>query len=167
MTSASCDVCHRSTTWVPATFAHTAVTPNACASCHNGAGAKGKPSGHFAGAQSCDACHRTTAWTPAIAYRHLSPAFKPHSSSVKCASCHTTNNEVIASKFPAYKPDCAACHASRFNPAMHVKAATPRILYTVNELRDCAGSCHEYANSQFTQIKRPLASKHHATDGGF
>ena len=35
------------------------------------------------------------------------------------------------------------------------------------QLRDCSGSCHEYANSQFTTIKRPVAGKHHPTDGGF
>jgi hypothetical protein len=82
-------------------------------------------------------------------------------------SCHTTNSEVIALKFPAYKPDCASCHASRFNPAAHVKVATPRILYTITELRDCAGSCHEYTNPQLTAIKRPVVAKHHATDGAF
>jgi len=82
-------------------------------------------------------------------------------------SCHSTNNEVLVSRFPAYKPDCASCHASRFNPAIHVKVAAPRVLYTVAELRDCSGSCHEYASPQFTTIKKPVVGKHHPTDGGF
>ena len=33
---ASCDTCHRTTAWTPATFSHTGVAPGTCATCHNG-----------------------------------------------------------------------------------------------------------------------------------
>lgn len=167
MTSGSCDNCHRTTVWIPATFAHTGVAPNTCASCHNGASAKGKPSGHFVSSRSCDACHRTTAWVPPTAYRHVSPAFRPHSGGVRCASCHTTGNEVVVWKSAAFKPDCAGCHANAFKPEAHVKVAAPRILYTAAELRDCSGSCHEYANTPSPTVKKPKAGHHRPTDGGF
>jgi hypothetical protein len=50
---------------------------------------------------------------------------------------------------------------------VHVKVTSPRILYTAAELRDCSGSCHEYANPLFTTVKKPKAGKHRPTDGGF
>jgi hypothetical protein len=162
-TTASCDSCHRTTAWRPASFSHTSVAPGTCVTCHNGSAATGKPSGHFVTTRSCDACHRTTAWTPVAAYLHVSPAYRPHSSGVTCRACHTTNNEVIAWKFAAYKPDCAGCHAERFKPDAHKKVDSPTILYTVAELRDCSGSCHQYTNSTFSQILRTRSGQHRPT----
>jgi len=101
------------------------------------------------------------------AYRHLSPAFKTHAAGVKCLSCHTTNSEVVVWKSAAYKPDCAGCHANAFKPDAHVKVATPRVLYTTAELRDCSGSCHEYTTSLFTTVKKPRTGQHRSTNGGF
>jgi hypothetical protein len=116
--------------------------------------------------RACDACHRTTAWTP-VTYSHTSPAYKPHAAGTTCASCHKTNNEVIAWPFAAYRPDCAGCHASAFKPDAHKKVDTPKILYTVAELKDCSGSCHEYTNSTFTTIRRTRTGEHRSTGGGF
>jgi hypothetical protein len=166
-TTASCDQCHRTTAWLPATFSHTAVAPGTCATCHNGTQATGKPSGHFVTTRSCDACHTTSAWLPVTRYTHTSPYYKAHNTGVTCAGCHTTNNEVISWKFSAYKPDCAGCHADRFKPDAHKKVDTPKILYTVNELRNCSGSCHVYTDTTFTTIKTTRSSKHRSTDGGF
>src|SRR5437899_5723283 len=42
-TTASCDTCHRTTAWKPATFSHAGVVPGTCATCHNGSRATGKP----------------------------------------------------------------------------------------------------------------------------
>ena len=83
-----------------------------------------------------------------------------------CASCHYTNNEVIPWRFAAYKPDCAGCHASRFAPDKHKKVDSPRILYTVVELKDCSGACHEYTDSTFSKITKTRTGKHSPT-GGF
>jgi hypothetical protein len=166
-TTASCDTCHRTTAWLPATFSHTGVAPGTCMTCHNGTSATGKPGAHLVTTRSCDACHRTTAWLPVTTYAHLSPAYKPHNSGVTCASCHTTNSEVIAWPFAAYKPDCAGCHASRFKPNPHKKVDSPAIYYTVAELRNCSGSCHVYTDSTLSSIKQSRTGEHRSTDGGF
>ncbi len=167
-TTASCDTCHRTTAWIPATFSHATVTPGTCAQCHNGSQATGKPSGHFVTTRSCDACHSTTAWTPVLRYTHSSPNYKPHNAGVTCKQCHTSNGETITWPFAAYQPDCAGCHASRFKPDAHKKTQTPTtVLYTVSELRNCAGSCHLYTDNTFTTIKTTRSSHHRSTDGGF
>jgi hypothetical protein len=44
---------------------------------------------------------------------------------------------------------------------------SPRILYTVGELRNCAGSCHIYTDNTFTTIEKTRNGKHRASDGGF
>jgi hypothetical protein len=152
---------------LPATFSHSSVAPGTCNSCHNGTQATGKPGNHFVTSRSCDTCHRTTAWTPVSTYTHTSPYYKAHRSSVICTDCHTTNNEVIAWPFGAYAPDCAGCHAARFKPDSHKKVDSPTILYTVGELKNCSGSCHQYTDSTFTQIKQSRSGEHHATDGDF
>lgn len=166
-TTASCDSCHTTVAWIPANFSHTNVAPGSCASCHNGSQATGKPNGHFVTTQSCDKCHRTTAWTPVTAYTHTSPYYRPHNSGVTCTDCHTGNSEVATWTSTAYKPDCAGCHASRFKPDSHKKVDSPKILYTVAELKNCAGSCHEYTDSTFTTIKKTRSGQHRSTDGGF
>ncbi|HKC43350.1 MAG TPA: hypothetical protein VKC64_05950 [Burkholderiales bacterium] len=166
-TTASCDTCHRTTAWTPATFNHVSVTPGTCMTCHNGSTARGKAASHFVTTRACDTCHRTTAWTPVKAYTHQSPFYRQHNSGVTCASCHFSNNEAIAWKFAAYKPDCAGCHASRFRPELHRKVESPRVLYTVVELKDCSGSCHEYTNNTFTTVKKPKTGYHRPTNGGF
>jgi hypothetical protein len=65
-TALSCDSCHRTTTWVPASYKHAGVAPGQCATCHNNIGAKAKPANHEPTTLACDACHRTTAWTPLL-----------------------------------------------------------------------------------------------------
>jgi hypothetical protein len=134
--------------------------------CHNGTTARGKPATHFVTTKSCDSCHRSTAWLPVTPYSHTSPFYKPHSAGVTCRACHTSGNEVIAWKFAAYKPDCAGCHADRFKPTAHKKVDSPAIFYTVAELKDCSGACHEYTNATFTTIRRTRSGQHRPT-GGF
>jgi hypothetical protein len=94
MVMASCDTCHRTTSWTPAQFSHNGTTPNTCLACHNGMGASRKPSGHFMTARSCDSCHKTTGWTP-VAYTHTSPAYRVGSAPAACITCHVTNGEII------------------------------------------------------------------------
>ena len=156
---------HRTTAWTPATFSHTGVAAGTCATCHNGTNATGKSGSHFVTTRSCDACHRTTGWTPTTTYTHTSIGYKAHSSGVTCRSCHTSNNEVIPWPAAAYKPDCAGCHASKFPPNEHKKVNSPRINYTVAELKDCSGACHEYTNSTFTTIARTRTGQHRPTGG--
>lgn len=94
MVMASCDTCHRTTSWTPAQFSHNGTTPNTCLACHNGMGASRKPSGHFMTARSCDSCHKMTGWNP-VTYTHTSPAYRPGTAPAACITCHVTNGEII------------------------------------------------------------------------
>ena len=165
-TTASCDICHRTTAWIPATFSHTSVAPGSCATCHNGSTATGKSGTHFITSRSCDACHTTSGWTT-IRYSHTSPSYSTHNSGVTCRGCHAGNNEVIAWKFGAYSGFCAGCHAGDFKADSHKKTETPTTTrYTVDELKNCAGSCHIYDGTTGA-ITKTRSSKHRSTDGGF
>jgi hypothetical protein len=96
-TALSCDACHRTTAWKPATYAHAGVGPGHCASCHAAAGkwATPKPAGHFLTSRSCDVCHHSTnTWLP-VMYDHLSPRYRPQTGIVRCIDCHTTNTEMV------------------------------------------------------------------------
>jgi hypothetical protein len=166
LTTLSCDACHRSTTWVPANFTHPGVVAGNCASCHTGATAKGIPAGHFVTTRSCDTCHRVTGWTPALPYRHLAPSYRQHQPGVACQACHKGNTEVATWTAPAFKPDCAGCHAAQFRPDKHRKSELPPVSFTVVELKDCAGTCHA-APSGRPSTKPLRISPHHATDGAF
>jgi len=167
ITTAECDTCHSTTAWTPASFNHDAVT-GSCSSCHNGVSATGKSPTHFVTSLQCDECHNTTAWLPTIPYRHSSASYPgDHRASVTCINCHTTNSESVTWRFPAYQPDCAGCHANRYEQDAHKKVDTPTIFYTVSELRDCSGACHMYTDSTFTTIARSRSGHHHASDGGW
>jgi hypothetical protein len=163
----SCDACHRTTAWKPAAFSHSGIAPGTCITCHNGNTATGKSGAHFVTPRTCDTCHRTTAWIPTANYSHLTPYYRTHNSSVTCRNCHTTNNEVMAWKFAAYKPDCGGCHANRFNLRAHKKSDNPASYYTMAELKDCSGSCHLYVNSTYTTIKSMRTGQHRSSSGGF
>ena len=111
MTHASCDTCHRTTSWIPAVFSHVASVSN-FASCHDGRQASGKPAGHFVTAQDCATCHvGTEAWAP-VHYNHLAATYPVHPAGVTCAACHTGNNQAVTWRYPAQQPTCAACHAN-------------------------------------------------------
>jgi hypothetical protein len=77
------------------------------------------------------------------------------------------NSELGAWTSPAYKPDCAGCHAGDYKPDKHDKINSPQIQYTVSELRDCAGACHEYTDSTMTTIEKTRNNEHSVSKGGW
>ena len=165
-TTADCGQCHGTLAWEPARVDHTGIT-GACSSCHNGTTATGKPATHFATTLSCESCHNTTRWE-SIVYRHTSPAYPGnHRGGLDCTSCHRANSQLVTWTSAAYKPDCAGCHAGDFEAEHHKKVDSPRILYTVSELRDCTGACHLYTNATFTTIKETRRAEHSASRGEF
>ena len=114
----------------------TKTTAGTCSGCHNGATATGKSPGHFLTQRECDYCHSRDFWTPLL-FDHASAAYPgDHRVSLTCTDCHASNAETLAWPFPAFAPDCAACHASDYEPGPHRNAS-------VSSLRDCAGSCHQ------------------------
>lgn len=110
-TTASCDTCHATTGWLPATTAgiHTNVVAGSCASCHNGTTATGKSATHVAVNATCDTCHATTGWVPATA----TPA-AIHSAVIAgtCATCHNGTTATGKTAFhPITDASCDSCHA--------------------------------------------------------
>jgi hypothetical protein len=138
-----------------------------CASCHTGSTASGKPPRHFVTTLPCETCHRTAAWTP-VTYRHSSPLYQEHGPTIACSGCHITNAQAVPFKFPAFRPDCGACHAASFRPMAHVKTQRPvTIFYMAAELKDCAGACHIYSDKLMTTIVTRRSGEHRANRGGW
>ena len=103
-----------------------------------------------------------------VRYRHLSGEFPgDHNSGVVCLDCHPSNTQNATWTSSAYRPDCAGCHAGDFDTNEHKLVDSPRIYYTVGELRDCSGSCHRYTDSSRTTIESSKSGKHDANDGGW
>ena len=169
-----CDDCHRVTTWSGASYSHAGVN-SGCSDCHNdltfappSPHPKPSPPGHTI-STSCQSCHNVSSWASAggsFTHAGLSGYYQ-HSGARTCSSCHgNTSGGPIA--HTAYYPNCAWCHSSQFRAGSHVKTQSPnRVLYTVNELQNCNGACHEYTNSSFTTIKTARNGHHRPADGGF
>lgn len=166
-TMAECDTCHSVHAWVPATFDHANVT-GSCSTCHDGSRATGKNDGHFVTALECDTCHNTTNWSTTN-YRHDAGGGYPgeHRTPLACEDCHIGNVQTNVWPFPAYQPDCAGCHANSYKMDAHTKVDTPRIFYTVSELRDCTGACHTYTDASLTTIRRMRTGEHRITGSDF
>ena len=167
ITNAPCETCHKSTVaFAGARLDHARITAT-CASCHNGAMNEGKPPRHFLTALPCETCHRTASWTPA-SFRHASPAYVNHGAALSCASCHVSNAQIVAWKFPAFRPGCASCHVDKYRPMSHLKFARPvKVYYTIAELRDCNGACHLFADNTQKTILTRRSGVHQAIGGGW
>jgi hypothetical protein len=166
-TTAPCESCHKSTvTFAGARMDHTRLTAP-CATCHNGTTASGKPPRHFITTVPCELCHRTVTWTP-VTYRHISPRYPDHGRAFDCVTCHSSNTQAVSWKFPAFAPDCAACHANIFRPTSPPKFQKPMAVnYTAAELRDCTGACHLYADSSLRTVITRRPGEHRANRGGW
>jgi hypothetical protein len=165
VTTSECDVCHTTNTWMNVRFDHSTITA-VCSSCHNGISATGKSATHIVTTSECDVCHSTSRWS-AVTFVHSS--IGNHNSSVSCTDCHVGGNySPVFWPFPAYVPDCAACHADDYEIGEHKKTEVPStVFYTVDELRDCAGSCHLYKDNSFTTVKEFRSGEHRVNASGF
>ena len=164
LSSNNCDDCHTTIGWIPADFDHSSVT-GSCSTCHNGTTATGKPGSHFLTVLECYSCHGTSNWT-SINFDHNTGNYPgDHSFGDTCSRCHTSNSQIVTWNYGSYKPDCAGCHAGDWKTGPHKKYGGA--LYTVSELRDCSGTCHEYTDSSMTTINRFRSGEHRANDGDF
>ena len=102
--------------------------------------------------QECGACHDQNTWLP-VRFSHSAPAYPgDHGPQVDCTGCHRQNNQTVSFPSPAFKPDCAACHAGDFAPRKHEKVRNESF-YSVTELSDCTGACHIYATENTSREK--------------
>ena len=136
-----------------------------CNGCHNGSSATGKNVGHMSTQRECIDCHSTTAWTP-LTFRHTSPEYPgDHRRALTCTACHTTNTDQATWTSPAYRPNCAGCHAGDFESGPHTKINNTNTRYTVSELRNCSGACHVYTDATLTTISRSRPGPEHRVNG--
>ena len=143
-----CEDCHTVVAFSPVLAVDHTQVLGSCSSCHDGGIATGKASNHFVTTRQCDHCHATNGWVP-LQFAHVSATYPgDHRRNLRCTDCHTGNTEILAWRFPAYQPECAACHANDWKSDPHRGA-------TVSQLRDCSGACH-----------RP-AGEHRVTDSEF
>ena len=123
----SCQTCHVTTAWKPATFDHNTASfklvgahvSAACTRCHVNGVFKGTPSTCYAChasddthkgsmGQNCGVCHSSTAWKPA-SFDHNTAAFKLTGAHVSaaCSRCH------VNGVYKGTPSNCYACHASK------------------------------------------------------
>jgi hypothetical protein len=146
----TCQNCHTTAAWQPATFNHNTFTKfpltgahvaAPCSACHLNGRFAGTPTdcvgchlkdfqgttnpNHVQGGipQTCQTCHTTAAWQPA-SFDHSKTAFPLTGThiSVACTSCHINNN------YSTIPMDCASCHLKNFNGTTnpnHAQAGIP------------------------------------------
>lgn len=139
----SCDSCHRTFAWLPASWNHN-LSPGVCATCHTNAslvsGQNLKPGSHAApalkGTEACDACHNYTAWYP--------NRFK-HNVAGACSSCHLDAAKAVGqpashTSFTGWPMECNECHTTT-TAWLPVLGAKPANHIPYNAGTSCA-SCH-------------------------
>ncbi|MCP4487397.1 MAG: hypothetical protein GY820_08785 [Gammaproteobacteria bacterium] len=111
-----CDDCHNTNTFVGATFDHTGIAGNNCASCHNETYTTtsntlyGKPATHIPTSQDCSFCHTTGVPFSQDGFSHIDI-------STQCESCHNGDPGYVAvgaiakklNHIPAVN-ECDNCH---------------------------------------------------------
>jgi len=177
--STTCQACHTTTAWIPATFDHNqtsfpltgAHTSVACATCHtdNFAGTLptdcyGCHTKDYTGTTNpnhvqsgipttCAVCHNTSAWSPAT-FDHSKTTFPltgAHTS-VLCATCHTDN---YAGTLPT---DCYGCHAKDYTGTAspnHVQSGIPTTCATCHNTSAWSPATFNHNSTSF-----PLTGAH-------
>lgn len=126
---------------------HATVVPGMCATCHNGAGATGRPAKHLATLLSCDSCHRTTAWIPAN-FTHTGIA------AGGCATCHNGTGAAgkPASHFTTVRT-CDSCHrVTAWRPILPYRHVSP--LYSMHSPGVTCVACHA-GNGEMVTMRYP------------
>ena len=154
----TCEQCHTTTAWKPATFdhaltkfpligKHTTVncaqchtsgytnTPTDCYSCHSADYNKTTNPNHVSSKfpTTCNDCHDTNGWSPATFNHSLTkfPLTGKHTS-VSCTQCHTTG-------YTGTPTDCYACHASSYNNTTNPNHTAAHFPTTCNDCHTTSG----------------------------
>lgn len=137
-----CESCHTTISWSNSTWIHDSVTDN-CESCHNGVSAVAQSASHFVTSEGCETCHTTIGWAPST-FSHSSADYPAgRHDSLACDDCHINNIETNVWRFPTYEPECAACHADKYESGEH--EGVP-----ITNNADCGNSgCHSVNDSNW------------------
>jgi predicted CXXCH cytochrome family protein len=138
----ACDSCHRSSSWLPASWNHNGVV-GVCSSCHVSSPEVStpnrKPVSHALPllkgdpAIECDACHLYSGWYP--------NRFK-HNTGGTCSSCHLNGAKAIGqptshNSFISWPTECNECHTTAgWTGALGAKPAN-HIPYTSGTCSSC------------------------------
>jgi len=166
-----CDNCHITNIWSQVVMDHSNVT-GSCSLCHNGTSANAKTATHITTTNTCNDCHRRRTWTPVYRVDHLSvtgscsschngkaadgkPANHPGTHNT-CEDCHRSNLwSHVTFNHDNLTGSCSSCHAVDYKQQYHKKTIGPNpVYYSVNELSNCAGSCHVYKDKTFSSISQ-------------
>lgn len=120
-TTGACDTCHTTAlatySWLGATYVHSPSPPTqACATCHNGSTALGKPAWHMVTTGACDSCHPTAITSIPLSF--VGGVGAPDHTGfavTSCATgaCHNGSNAkgLSAGHIPTGTLSCGYCHA--------------------------------------------------------
>jgi hypothetical protein len=173
--SQSCEGCHNTTAWQPATFDHSksgfpltgahATTPcaqchvnnnynltsanTACVSCHlkDFQGTNNPNHVQQGFAQTCQVCHNTTAWQPAQ-FDHSKTGFPltgAHATT-PCAQCHVNNNYNLTNTA------CVSCHLKDYQGTTdpnHAQANFPQTCQQCHNTTDWGNATFNHASTGF------------------
>lgn len=143
----SCDRCHRSYAFLPASWNHVGVVPHSCANvgCHvAGANQYYKPANHqtapYLGRNTyyCDECHNYVTWLPGT-FMHDRP-----SPSGVCMGCHD-GITIAPGKSATHITTTADCNSCHFNTVSWLGAS----MHTGNIAGIC-GTCHNGTTAKGT-----------------
>jgi hypothetical protein len=185
----TCQTCHTTTAWQPATFNHNTFTKfpltgahvaTPCNACHINGKFAGTPvdcvgchlkdfqgttnPNHVQGGipQTCQTCHTTTAWQPAN-FDHSKSSFPLTGAhvNVACGSCHINNN------YATIPTDCASCHLKDFkattNPN-HTQSGIPTTCQVCHSTAAWQPASFDHSKTTFpltgAHVSVPCASCH-------
>jgi hypothetical protein len=150
MTS-SCDQCHRTYAWLPASWNHVGVTPGSCANsgCHvSGSNQyyreKHAYSYNLMRNNNCDDCHNVVSWIP----RHMAQT-------KTCSGCHNTLDAI--GKPPTHGVTTAECNTCHTNTVTWLGAS-----YHNGATAGNCGTCHGTTPGV---MGKPAGSAHIPTTG--
>jgi hypothetical protein len=170
----SCQTCHSTTAWSPATFDHSRFTKFpltgahssvACASCHVGGKFAGTPTACYSChvtdynkttspnhltakfPQDCSTCHTTVSWGGAT-FDHSTTGFTLTGAHVAltCANCHVNNNYSLTDA------SCSSCHTPDYNGTTsppHRAAGLPLTCQTCHSTVNWSGATFDHTTTGF------------------
>jgi hypothetical protein len=154
--SNSCDQCHRTYAWIPASWNHVGVVPGTCAQsgCHvQGSNQYYRGSSHTGYKltdPACDDCHNMSAWSPAP-YKH--------NSALPCANCH--DGVIATGKGPTHGSTSNLCNTCHLNTVSWLGAS-----YHNGAVAGICGTCHNGTNGVKGTANDPNGTHIPLTVGG-
>ena len=158
----SCDSCHRTFAWFPASWNHAGATPGSCenAGCHDSSNQYNRASASsailpshmsytYARTESCEVCHSVAYWKPA---RHM-----PQTGA--CSTCHNGTN--ATGKSPSHGYTTAECNTCHLNISTWQGAS-----YHQGNVAGICGTCHNGTNGVKGTVNDPNGTHIPLTLGG-